>query len=123
MPHTNDIFSSEEQYYMSQRTLKLRLCGRNGYNICARFGKRIKTPYVDAGGYNFRAEVLRSMDLPIIAHVDQYNFLSTETVRHYIDSNDMPFDNLKNILPDAKSNTKKVGNKKVKRGEQNTYSC
>ena len=81
------------------------MCGKYGCDLCARIDRNISTPDATVGGFNLRREVIYWMDLPIPNPIDRDHFLSAAKAKEYIDSNNISFDRLKQMIPDVKTDT------------------
>ena len=81
IPPIEEFLASREHYRLTDYTLKLRLCGKEGWGICVQIGCRIRTPDIDVGGYNLREEVLRWIDFPVNNTMEKDHFLTPEKGR------------------------------------------
>ena len=89
----------------AQFTFELRLCGRNGCDICAHIGRTIRAPNVTVGEFNIQSEVLRWMDLPVVNPSDTNHYLSALDARKAIDRKDLSLEDLIKFLPSKKNDT------------------
>ena len=65
MPWIQKLLESSDHCRQTPYTFELRLCGKDGCNICARINRTPRTPNVMVNGKNLRAETIRWLDLPI----------------------------------------------------------
>ena len=75
MKITNDFLKSKEHCRITPYNFKLRLCGKDGWKICAAFGRGIRTPDIVVGNFKLHEEVLRWMDFLIFNQNEPKNFL------------------------------------------------
>ncbi|KAL7528556.1 hypothetical protein ACHAXR_004151 [Thalassiosira sp. AJA248-18] len=92
MPWIEKFLHSEEHCRKTAFTLEYQLCG-------------VRTPDVDVGGYNLRAEVPRWMDLPVPNPSDKDHYLSATEAWSYIDKKNISLETLKKFIPTVKGDS------------------
>ena len=83
------------------------MCGKEGCTICARIKQKVRTKNVEVNGYNICQYILRCMDLPVPNPKDQEHFLALYEPIQYIKTLYILFERLKQVMPNAKTDTDK----------------
>jgi len=96
------LLQSEDHCRITDFTFELRLCGKNGCDLCLSIGRNVRTPEVNINGKNLREEILDWMVLPVLDPDDSNHYLSTEVARKLIKSKPITFTELKEMIPNSK---------------------
>lgn len=89
---------------MNQYNIEFLVCGMDGCHICGRVGRSVLTPF--ASNAEIRKEVLQWVELPVVNPIDRDHFLSPDNTICYINNDNVPFEELNNVPPDAKVDSK-----------------
>ena len=71
-------------------------------------GCRLRTPYIDVGGYNLREEVLRWLNFYVNNPMDKYHFLTPKEGRTYIYSKNTSLGKIMEMISDSRQNNEDI---------------